>query len=97
MKEFTITALLGSVVAKHCSFIIEFDRLRPALHAVLDVGADDTGSAFGAVSKSNFLFFVSPTLEQIDLFLDNIGVCANRTLKNFDVFEVWDVNSFNAE
>ncbi len=47
LPELAVAPRLRSVVAEHRTDLTELHRLRPGLHPVLDVGADDAGRRFG--------------------------------------------------
>ena len=80
LPELAIAARLRPVVPEHRPDLAQLDRLRPGLHPVLDVGANDAGGGFRAEGER--LGLLGPRREPEQLLLDDVGDLADPALED---------------
>ena len=85
LPELTVATGLRTVVAEHRSGLGQLHWLRPCLHPVLDVGADDASRRFRPECPS--LRFVGPWREPEEFLLDDVGDLADPALEHVGQFE----------
>ncbi len=85
LPELAVAAGLRTVVAEHRTRLGQLDRLRPRLHAVLDIGAHDPGGRFRA--KGPGIRLLGPRGEPEKLLLDDVGDGADPTLEHVGQLE----------
>src|SRR5439155_17081307 len=84
LVELAIAPGLRPVVAKDGADRVDFDRLRPGVHAVLDVGPDGAGGEFGTQREH----VVAAVLERINFLVDDICAFANAAREKRYILEV---------
>ena len=85
LPELAVAAGLRAVVAEHRAGLGQLDRLRPGLHPVLDVGADDAGRRLRAQRPG--LGLLGPRGEPEELLLDDVGDLADPALEDVGQLE----------
>ena len=85
LPELAVAAGLRAVVAEHRAGLGQLHRLRPGLHPVLDVGADDAGGRLRAERPR--LALLGPRREPEELLLDDVGDLADAALEDVGQLE----------
>ena len=85
LPELAVATGLRAVVAEHRPDLAQLHRLRPGLHPVLDVGADDAGGRLGTERPG--LAVLGPRREPEELLLDDVGDLADTALEDVGQLE----------
>ena len=85
LRELAVAPGLRAVVAEHRPDLDELHRLRPGLHPVLDVGADDARGRFRPERPR--LAVLGPRREPEELLLDDVGDLADPALEDVGQLE----------
>jgi hypothetical protein len=85
LPELPVATRLRAVVAEHRADLVDLHRLRPGLHAVLDVGADDARGRLRAERPRLRLLRARGDPEQ--LLLDDVGDLAHAALEDRRLLE----------
>ncbi len=85
LPELAVAPGLRPVVAEHRTGLGQLHRLRPGLHPVLDVGADDAGGRLRPERPR--LAVLGPRREPEQLLLDDVGDLADPALEDVGLLE----------